>query len=55
MCKQEEGEPVDAFITDLYSLAEHRAYNTLHNKIMCDQIVVGVRKGALSERSQLDT
>ena len=34
MCKQEEGELVDAFITDLYSLAVHCDHGTLHNKMI---------------------
>ena len=36
MLKQEEGEPVDAFTTDLYSLAKHCAYGTLHNEMIHD-------------------
>ena len=36
MRKQKEGEPVDTFITDLYSLMEHCAYGTLHNEMIRD-------------------
>ena len=36
MCKQEEGELVGVFNTDLYLLAEHCAYDTLHNEMICD-------------------
>ena len=52
--KQEEGESVDAFITDLYALAEHCGYGTLHDEMIRDRIVVGIRNGKLSERLQLD-
>lgn len=29
--KQEEGESIDAFITDLYALVEHCGYGALHD------------------------
>ena len=32
MRKQEDGEPVDAFITALYVLAEHCGYGDLHDE-----------------------
>ena len=40
--KQEAGELVDSFITDLYSLAEHCQYETLHDEMVRDRIVVGL-------------
>ena len=52
--KQEEGESVDTFITDLYALAEHCDYKELHNDMIRDRIVVGIRDIKLSERLQLD-
>ena len=52
--KQEESESVDAFITALYALAEHCGYGDLHNKIIRDRIVVGIRNSTLSEKLQLD-
>ena len=52
--RKQEGEPVDAFTTDLYSLSEHHAYGTLHNEMIRDRIVAGIRNSALSERLQLD-
>ena len=52
--KQEEGEPVDAFITALYKLAEHCNYGDLRNEMIRDRIVVGIRDARLSERLQLD-
>ena len=32
--KQEEGEPVDSFITDLHALAEHCEYKDLHDEMI---------------------
>ena len=53
MRKQEEGEPVDAFITALYALAEHCSFGMLHDELIRDRIVVGIRNSALSEKLQL--
>ena len=52
--RQEEGESVDSFITELYSLAEHCGYGELHDKMIRDRIVVGIRNAKLSERLQMD-
>lgn len=52
--KQEPGEPVDVFITALYALAEHSNYGTLHDEMIRDRIVVGIRDSSLSEKLQLD-
>ena len=52
--KQEEGEPVDSFITDLYVLSEHCGYNDLHDEMIRDRLVVGLRDASLSEKLQLD-
>ena len=54
MRKQEEGESVDSFITDLYALAEHCGYNALHDEMIRDRLVVGLRDASLSEKLQLD-
>ena len=54
MRKQEEKEPVDAFITDLYALAEHCSYGALHDEMIRDRLVVGLRDAKLSEKLQLD-
>ena len=51
---QEGGESVDTFITALYSLAEHCGYSELHDEMIRDRIVVGIRNSALSEKLQLD-
>ena len=55
MRRQEESESVDAYITDLYTLAEHCDYGALHNEMIRDRIVVGIRNRALSEKMQLDS
>ena len=49
-----EGESVDNFITDLYTLAEFCNFDTLHDELIRDRIVVGIRDKALSERLQLE-
>ena len=55
MRRQEEGEPVEAFVTDLYALAEHCAYGDLHDEMIRDRLVVGIRSAKLSEKLQLDS
>ena len=52
--KQELSEPVDVFITALYTLAENCNYGTLHDEMVRDRIVVGIRDSSLSEKLQLD-
>ena len=52
--KQDEGGPVDSFITALYGLAEHCGYAELHDELIRDKIVVGIRDASLSEKLQLD-
>ncbi|UYV64758.1 K02A2.6-like [Cordylochernes scorpioides] len=52
---QEDREPVDEFITSLYKLADSCEFEGLHEKLIRDRIVVGVRDKALSERMQLDS
>ena len=54
MRRQEEGETVDAFITALYSLAEYCSYGALHDEMIRDRIVVGIRNATLAEKLQLD-
>ena len=43
----------DAFITDLYSLAEYCSSGELRDQLIRDRIVVGIRSAALSEKLQL--
>ena len=45
--RQEPGESVDTFITALYSLAEHCGYSELHDEMIRDRIVVGLRDAKL--------
>ena len=54
MHKEEEGEPVDSFITSLYRLAEHHNYHDLHGEMIPDQIVVGLQVSNPSKRLQID-
>uniref|UniRef100_A0A1X7UWW3 Uncharacterized protein n=1 Tax=Amphimedon queenslandica TaxID=400682 RepID=A0A1X7UWW3_AMPQE len=51
---QEEGEPVEIFITALHKLVATCEYKTLHDEMIQDRIVVGIHNQALSERMQLD-
>ena len=51
---QNDGEPVEAFITDLHCLAEHCEFGTLKDQLIRDRIVVGLRNKQLSEKLQLD-
>ena len=53
--KQEEGEPVDSFITDLYFLVEHCNYKDFQDEMIRDRLVVGLRDATLSEKLQLDS
>ena len=53
--RRQEGEPLDPFITLLsYRLAEHYNYHNLHNEMIRDRTVVGLRDSNLSERLQTD-
>ncbi|CAJ1081269.1 unnamed protein product [Xyrichtys novacula] len=51
---QQPSEPVDVFITALHALAETCEYGDLHDKLLRDRIVVGIKDASLSERMQLD-
>ncbi|GBO34013.1 Transposon Ty3-I Gag-Pol polyprotein [Araneus ventricosus] len=51
---QLDGESVNTFITALYTLAEHCEYGVLHDELIRDRIVVGIRDKNLSEKLQLD-
>ena len=53
--KQEQGEPVDVFITTLYTLSEHCNYGSLREEMIRDRIVIGIRNAQLSEKLQLDS
>lgn len=51
---QKEGESVEEFITDLHKLAKFCNFGALHDEMIRDRIVVGLRDHKLSERMQLD-
>lgn len=53
--KQEPGESVDSFITDLYCLAKYCNYGTLHDEMIRDRLVVGLLDSRLSEKLQMDS
>ena len=52
--QQESGKSADSFITALHCLAEHCGYGALHDEMVRDRLVVGLRDKRLSERLQLD-
>ena len=54
MRRQKENEAIDTFVTDLYALAEHCGYCSLHDEMIHDRIVMEIRNTGLSERLQLD-
>ena len=53
--RQEEGEPVDDFVTSLYCLSEHCRHGNLRDEMIRDRIVVGLRDSALSQKLQLES
>ena len=52
---QQGGESVDSFTTDLYILAEFCVFGELHDELIRDRIVVGIRDKNFSERLQLES
>jgi len=51
---QRSGEPIDDFLTSLYSLAESCSFGQLKEELIRDRVVVGILAKSLSERLQLD-
>lgn len=51
--KQNEGESVDSFVAALYALAEHCSYNALHDEMIRDRLVVGLRYQRSSSSMQI--
>ncbi len=49
MQRHEEGEPVDTFITSLYTLAEHCGYGDPHDEMVRDRIVLGISNAVVRE------
>ncbi|KAG5892339.1 hypothetical protein JTB14_011205 [Gonioctena quinquepunctata] len=50
---QKPGEPIESFIKNLHSIAEHCNYGTLKEEFIRDRIVVGMLDTKTSERLQL--
>ncbi|GBO20528.1 Uncharacterized protein K02A2.6 [Araneus ventricosus] len=50
---QLDGESVNTFITALYTLSEHCEYGVLHDELIRDRIVIGIRDKNLNEKLQL--
>ena len=48
--RKQDGESVNSFITDLHALTEHCEYNTLHDEMIRDRLVVGLQDTSLSVR-----
>ena len=46
---------MDSFVTALYGLAEHCDYGGLHDQMIRDRLVVGLRDAVLSEKLQMDS
>ena len=51
---QQQGEPVEDFIMDLYRLVENCEYGVMSDDLLRDKIVVGILDNELSEKLQLD-
>ena len=49
---QEHGETVKIFVTALCTLAEYCEYGTLHDELIRDRIVIGIRDAELSQQMQ---
>ena len=49
---QKENESVDNFITDLFPLAQHCNYGILHDEIVHDCVVLGLKDKTLTEKLQ---
>ena len=52
--KQEPQESVDSFITALHCLAEHCSYGDLHDEMIRDCIVVGLKDASVAQKLQMD-
>ena len=51
-CVQREGETVEAFIRNLYELAEHCEFGTQRDEQIRDRIVIGIVDKSLSQKLQ---
>ena len=53
--KPEKNKLVENFIIDLYNLAKHCGYNSLHDKMISDRIIMRIRDRAVSEKMQMES
>ena len=51
---QKKGESVEEYITSLYELFETCEYGTLHEEMLRDRLVVGIRDATLSDKLHPD-
>ena len=51
---QEPQESVDSFVTALHCLAEHCSFGDLHDEMIRDRIVVGLRDASVAQKLQMD-
>lgn len=51
---KQASETVDSFVTSLYALSESCSYGALHDELIRDGLIDGLRHNSLSERMQLD-
>lgn len=54
MCKQEPNETVDAFLTALHALAEHRNHGPFRCELIRDRNVMGLADTRLSDWMQME-
>ena len=52
--KQQKGESVELFITDLHHLVKNCEYGTLKDQMIRDGLVIGIRDRTLSDRLQME-
>ena len=52
--KQQKGESVELFITDLHHLVKNCEYGTLKDQMIRDRLVIGIRDRTLSDRLQME-
>ena len=51
--RQEEGEPVASFVNDVYTLTKHCNFDALHDEMVRDILVAGIRNKRLLARLQV--
>ena len=51
---QGDGESIESFLTDLYSMIDNCNYGALRDEILRDRIVIGIRDKGLSQKLQLN-